>query len=104
MRKCRNFDNYNIDYETAKKMLDSESDTMLIDVRSRQEYRENHLKGSINISLYDFERGNYNIEDKNKLLILYCEYGKRSKKALQILRKNGYTNVYQIAGGLENCA
>ena len=102
LKKYRSIDNYSLDYETVKKMLNKEKNALLIDVRSKQEFKEKHLDGSINISLYDFERKNFKIEDKNKLIILYCEYGERSKKVLKILRKLGYTRVYQIEGGLEN--
>lgn len=102
LKKYRSVDDYSLDYETVKKMLNKEKNALLIDVRSKQEFKEKHLDGSINISLYDFERKNFKIEDKNKLIILYCEYGERSKKVLKILRKLGYTRVYQIEGGLEN--
>ncbi|MBP3255776.1 MAG: rhodanese-like domain-containing protein [Clostridia bacterium] len=102
IKKQRGTDEFCIDYETAKNMLNKEKDSILIDVRSPQEYREKHLYGSVNIPLFDFERGNYKIENKNKLIILYCEYGKRSKKVFNMLKKAGYTKVYQIDGGLDN--
>ena len=102
IKKNRGIENYSIDYETARNMLKNEKNGLLIDVRSKQEYKEKHLEGSVNVSLFDFERGNFKIENKNNLIILYCEYGKRSKKVLQFLRKQGYTKVYQIDGGLES--
>ena len=100
--RCRGINEYSISYSELKEIMNKNKDAILIDVRSPQEYREGHLEKSINISLYDIERGNYNIKDKNKTIILCCQYGKRSKKAMQILRKNGYVNVYQLEGGLEN--
>ena len=77
--RYRSSDEFEIDYETAKRIMGQNNKTLLIDVRSKQEYKEGHLKGSINISLYDFERGNYNINDKECPIILYCEKGKRSR-------------------------
>ena len=100
--KYRGISEYSISYEELKEIMKQNKDAVLIDVRSPQEYREGHLEKSINISLYDIERGNYDISDKNKTIIVCCQYGKRSKKAMQILRKNGYSNVYQLEGGLEN--
>ena len=100
--KYRGINEYSISYKEVKEIMNKNKDAILIDVRSPQEYKEGHLEKSINISLYDIERGNYDINNKNKTIILCCQYGKRSKKAMQILRKNGYTNVYQLEGGLEN--
>lgn len=98
----RALESQNIDYETAKTILKNEKNAILIDVRSPQEYSEGHLDGSINISLYDLEndckKTNINKED---IIILYCQYGSRSKKALKILENNGYKNLYQIQGGLD---
>ena len=89
-----------IDFDTVKRLL--QEGAILIDVRSRQEYREGNLKGSINIPLFDINSIENEINDKNKVLILYCEYGVRSNKARQILLKKGYVNVYTLAGGLNS--
>ena len=75
---------------------------ILIDVRSQQEYREGHLQGAINIP--DFEivnRIQREVPKRNQLIILYCQYGGRSKTASQIIKKIGYTNVYNLYGGLD---
>ena len=98
--RYRSMSEYSIRYEEAKEMLNNNA--ILVDVRSKQEYREGHLDKSINIPLFDIERGNYNIPDKNTIIVLYCQWGKRSNKAMQILRKDGYLNVYQLAGGIDN--
>ena len=64
---------------------------IIVDVRSRQEYYEGHISGSINIPLIDFEK--YSI-DRNKIIILYCNAGVRSRKAMMILKSKGYKDVY----------
>ena len=100
--KCRITEENSIDYESAKDILKNEKDAILIDVRSEQEYRENHLDGSINISLYDLERNGSKIElDKQNIIIVYCQSGKRSKRAVEILKQEGYEYVYEIKGGIE---
>lgn len=75
---------------------------VLLDVRSRQEYQEGHLNGAINIPLYDINKDVSNIlEDKNEKIVVYCQSGGRSIKAKQKLQELGYTNVTDIAGGLD---
>ena len=76
---------------------------ILIDVRSNQEYREGHLKGAINIP--DFEIQNEiqrKIPRKEQLIILYCQNGSRSKNASNIMKKMGYTNVFNLKNGIQN--
>lgn len=92
-----------ITLEEAKQLLKENSDAILIDVRSPQEYMENHLNGAILMPLYELKENiSYIIKDKSSLIIVYCQYGTRSKKAVQILNKMGYFNVYNIKGGLSN--
>lgn len=75
---------------------------ILIDVRSRREFSEEHLNGAINIPLPEIKRniGRY-VKNKNKKILVYCEYGGRSAKAVEILNKLGYINAYNLKGGLE---
>lgn len=75
----------------------------LIDVRTKQEFLEEHLERAILIPYYEISRkiGNI-IPDKGRMIILYCENGGRSIQAYKILHKLGYYNLYNLKGGLEN--
>jgi len=99
-RCCRSLQNGEITIDELKnKVLQG---AILLDVRSKQEYREGHLRGAINIP--DFEIVNRvakEITKKNQLIVLYCQYGGRSQNAMTIMKKLGYTNVYNLHGGLE---
>ena len=99
-RYCRNLQNGDLTIEEV--MNKAKQGAILIDVRSNQEYREGHLQGAINIP--DFEivnRIEKEIQKKNQLIILYCQYGGRSKNAMNLMKKIGYTNVYNLNGGLD---
>lgn len=57
--------------------------------------------GSINIPLYDIqEKAILKLRDKESTIIAYCSAGIRSKKAVKILRKLGYKNLYSVEGGI----
>lgn len=102
-RRYRNSDESNIDYESVKTILKNDKNAILIDVRSPQEYKEGHLDGSINFPLYDLERNSEKIlKNKENTIILYCQSGSRSNKALEILKEQGCKSIYQIEGGLDN--
>ena len=74
----------------------------MLDVRSSQEYIEGHIRGSINIPVYDIEKQAKNKLNKDSIIIVYCSAGIRSKRAIQILEKLGYENLYNVEGGIEN--
>ena len=76
---------------------------IIIDVRSRREFKENNLNGSINIPLPEVKRkAESYVQDKQKKILVCCEYGGRSARAVEILEQLGYKEVYNLKGGLEN--
>ncbi|WP_425447179.1 rhodanese-like domain-containing protein [Dethiothermospora halolimnae] len=85
--------------EDAKKMLEKNDDVFLIDVRTKEEYNEKHIEGSILVPLDVLEEKiDEVVKDKNKEIIVYCRSGRRSKKAANILLELGYNNVYDLGG------
>ncbi|MBC2722857.1 DsrE/DsrF/DrsH-like family protein [Desulfosporosinus sp.] len=72
-------------------------DSILLDVRTEEEYNNGHLSGSINIPL-DSLRDRMGELDRNKPIIEYCQVGLRGYIADRILSQNGY-NVLNITGG-----
>ena len=100
-RRCyRNLQNGDITIQELKTKVSQGA--ILIDVRSNQEYREGHLQGAINIPEFEItDRVQREIPKKNQLIILYCKFGGRSKNASVMMKKMGYTNVYNLYGGLD---
>ena len=72
---------------------------MLIDVREPHEFRQGYISGAINIPLRQLERRLGEIPF-DQPLYLYCQSGIRSKRAAAILRKQGYTDISHLAGGM----
>lgn len=70
-----------------------------IDVRSAEEFKAGHLQGALNISADEIASKIKSISpDKNAPVNLYCRSGRRAEAALQILKKEGYTNVRNHGG------
>lgn len=91
-----------ISYVEAKELLKENPRAILLDVRSPQEYNEYHLTGAICIPLYELQTRILNIiEDKNQMIIMYCQSGGRSNKAVNMLKKMGYNSLYEINGGID---
>lgn len=86
-------DKTDLQYDEAMEIYKREN-AILIDVRMPDEYREKHIEGAINIPIYEIDNFKNEIIDKDKVILLYCKTGKRSKIVKEILMQNGYRNVY----------
>ena len=88
-----------VSQEQLQKMI--QQDAVLLDVRSPQEYAEEHLKDAISMPEYEIEKMAEKIlPDKNQTIIVYCSTGHRSKKAQKHLEKLGYKKVFNLCDGL----
>jgi len=87
-----------ISVQELKEMIDKGEDFQLIDVREEFEYEVSNL-GGILIPL-----GGILIETekiaKDKPVIMQCRSGKRSAAAIMQLEAQGYTNLYNLQGGI----
>ena len=83
----------------AKRIMDTEGDYVILDVRTEEEYNEGHIEGAVLIP--DFEitsKAEGILTDKNQLILVYCRSGRRSKLAAEALVSLGYTNVKEFGG------
>jgi rhodanese-related sulfurtransferase len=88
--------------EEAKKRLESEKGIILLDVRTKEEYETEHIKGSILIPVDNLKvEAENEIKDKKVTIFVYCRSGNRSASAADILVNLGYKSVYDL-GGINN--
>ena len=84
--------------------LDSfrETDSVIVDVRTADEFELNGLEGAINIPIEAIRNRNLLRQlPKDKTIILYCQQGKKSYFAFRVLSQLGYKKVYSLSGGLK---
>jgi len=82
----------------AKEHMDQNKDVLVIDVRTREEYQKGHIKGARNIPVDQLEKRKGSIP-RDKDLILYCQTGGRSVRAIRTLELAGYTRLYNMDEG-----
>ena len=76
--------------------------TLVIDVRSAEEFKGGHIKNAINIPHTEIKNKiGEHVKDKGKKIVLYCRSGHRAGLAEKALKEIGFTNVTN-AGGYEN--
>lgn len=84
-----------------KAKMEETKEMTLVDVRTPGEFSEGYLKNAINI---DWNNSNFSDGvaklDKNKPVFVYCRSGARSHSAANSLRDSGFTQVYELDGGI----
>ena len=101
LNKNRCYCEMQISKEKLDKML--KEGAILVDVRSIQEFEEEHLENAISLPVYDIKEQCHEVlPDQMQIIIVYCSTGYRSKKAQELLKKLGYKKVYNLCNGLEN--
>ena len=91
-----------ISYMDAKEKIINEG-AIVVDVRSEDEYNQNHIGGAILLSLDNINDDSVSaiIDSKDTPIIVYCRSGNRSSQALEKLEELGYTEVYDL-GSIDN--
>ncbi|GAA0712984.1 rhodanese-like domain-containing protein [Paraclostridium ghonii] len=91
-----------IENEQLKELMKDEH-TVLLDVRTKDEFEERSIDGSINIPLHDLMYDIDEIEEfKDKKVIVYCRSGHRSITACNLLELEGFNNIYNLKYGILN--
>lgn len=83
----------------------SEDNAVLLDVRTAEEYSLGRIPGAINIDYYsnDFQAQIAELDREGNYKI-YCNSGNRSSSALELMKSLGFTNVTELAGGIQSWA
>jgi adenylyltransferase/sulfurtransferase len=88
-----------ISVQELQKLIDTKADFQLIDVREAHEYTLANLGGTL-MPLSELESFVKDI-DRNKTVVVHCQAGSRSRKAIDYLTDNhGFTNLKNLTGGL----
>ena len=85
--------------EEAQSMMESETDFVILDVRTPQEFAQGHIPNAVNLPLDDIgDNPPAELPDPDQLIMVYCRSGNRSKTASEALASMGYTNVVEFGG------
>lgn len=79
----------------------AEPNVIVLDVRTPGEFAQGRLANAINV---DFQSGYFEEEvsklDKNATYAVYCRSGNRSGEAVKVMEKLGFTDMYDMNGGV----
>lgn len=84
--------------QELKKLIDEKADFVLIDVREPDEFEEVNIHGKL-IPMGDVMSRKDEIP-RDKKVVVHCRSGKRSASVISALEREGYTNLYNLRGGI----
>ncbi|HOI71965.1 MAG TPA: rhodanese-like domain-containing protein [Methanobacterium sp.] len=86
--------------QDALKLMDENSEIVIIDIRPEDDYRKDHIPGAQNLDYdgHDFQRKVERL-DRNKKYLIYCKSGVRSEYFMMKMKESGFNDVYAILGG-----
>lgn len=79
------------------------TNAVILDAREIKEYNVSHLKNAICVGFNNFDLTKTVSQlpvDKDTKIVVYCSLGIRSEQVAHKLIKEGYTNVYNLYGGI----
>lgn len=91
-----------IDYIAAKEQIINNG-AILIDVRTEEEYNEEHIEGAVLLPVDTITEETVHeiVKDLDTPIIVYCQSGNRSQQAAELLSNLGYREVYNL-GAMSN--
>ena len=92
----------NLSQEDWKTQLDTDTNAVVLDVRTDAEVAEGIIPNAIQINIYEGQGFVYKLEelDKSKNYYVYCRSGNRSGQACAIMNQLGFENAYNLVGGI----
>lgn len=91
-----------IPYISVEGLQNESKNIILLDSREEKEFKTSHLKNAIYVG-YDFfnlDSVQSKLKNKNSKIVVYCSLGVRSEDVAEKLKKAGYSNVYNLYGGI----
>ncbi|TYA53114.1 rhodanese-like domain-containing protein [Formosa maritima] len=92
----------NVPYISVEELAMPKNQAVILDAREPKEYQVSHIKDAIFVgfSEFDLENTKQLVGNKQQQIVIYCSLGIRSEDIAEKLSKAGYTNVFNLYGGI----
>ena len=90
----------NVSIAQAKELIKTNKDLLILDTRSKAEYRTGHIEGAVIIPYNKLEMNLDELDGyEDKPILVYCLTGSRSAVAVNTLIENGFNKIYHMNKG-----
>jgi rhodanese-related sulfurtransferase len=88
-----------LNVDEAYNLIKTNSNLMLIDIRENEEFKSEHVKGARNIPFEKIDNWIGKLP-KDRPILIYCQNGAKSIRAIRKFEVSGYNNLYHMHQGL----
>lgn len=89
-----------VNSKQANAQLQKDKKIIVLDVRTPEEFNQGHIKGALNIDVYQSDAiSKIDKLNKNTKYLVYCRTRNRSGYVVEHMMKSGFKNVYQMVDG-----
>jgi rhodanese-related sulfurtransferase len=99
-KKVASYLNFTIPTISVQELHSKPNDYLKLDAREFKEYQVSHIPGAKFIGYSNFNIIKMAAIDKKTKIVVYCSIGYRSEKIGEKLKKQGFTNVYNLYGSI----
>lgn len=98
----KKYNSESVPYISVKELAMPKTEAVLLDTREIKEFETSHLQDAIHVGYDDFNLKDTTkqLTDKEQTIVVYCSLGVRSEDIAEQLKKEGYTNVFNLFGGI----
>ena len=98
----KKYNTESISYITVNKLQSNTDTVILLDAREEREFDVSHLKNALFVGYEQFnlKKTIKKLPQKDAKIVVYCSLGVRSEDIAEKLKSKGYTNVYNLYGGI----
>ncbi|WP_179343650.1 rhodanese-like domain-containing protein [Winogradskyella ursingii] len=98
----KTYNSESIPYMSVQELAMPKTDAVILDAREIEEFNVSHIKDAFYVGYNNFnvETIKTTVPDTTTTIVVYCSVGIRSENIGEQLKKAGYTNVYNLFGGI----
>ncbi len=96
------YNNESIPYIYVNELKEIHDQVIILDAREKNEYEVSHIKNATFVGYNNFKIKPFLKQNiaKTDTIVVYCSLGVRSEDISEKLKRQGYTNVYNLYGGI----
>jgi len=98
----RKYNTKSVPYISVQELAMPKTKAVILDAREHDEYKTSHIKNAICVGYdhFNLAETTKKLDNKKQLIVVYCSLGIRSEDIAEKLKKAGYSNVYNLYGGI----
>tara|TARA_R110002073_G_scaffold89852_6_gene212506 strand:- start:25083 stop:25538 length:456 start_codon:yes stop_codon:yes gene_type:complete len=98
----KKYNTESVPYIYVDNLRNVSTDVILLDAREKKEFKVSHLKNAffVGYEKFNLKKTTKNLPNKAAKIVVYCTLGVRSEDIAEQLKKAGYTNIYNLFGGI----